>query len=157
MNVNCYYIVYFSVKSFYPHFKSFETYSCTISYCAAFYLSTFSHDAVRILASLELIAGGAPNCKMGELSSSFVSSYWQNNYNNIKHLRQNNVSQFANLQVFSVIGTVTHFLPICEHASSMQYLRIRSADLVFCGMLVRYHTSEWFQVWFSAYIILIKL
>ena len=53
MNVNCYYIVYFSVKSFYPHFRSFEseTYSCIISYCAAFYLSTFSHDAVRSLAS----------------------------------------------------------------------------------------------------------
>ena len=63
MNVNCYYIVYFSVKSFYPHFRSFEI----VSYCAAFYLSTFSHDAARILASPESIAGGAPNCKTGEL------------------------------------------------------------------------------------------
>ena len=36
-------------------------------YCAVFYLSTFSHDAVRILASPESIAGGAPNCKTGEL------------------------------------------------------------------------------------------
>ena len=51
MNVNCFYIVYFSVKSFYPHFRSFETYSCIISYCAAFYLSIFSHDAVRMLAT----------------------------------------------------------------------------------------------------------
>ena len=67
MNVNCYYIVYFSVKSFYPYFRSFEPYLCIISYCAAFYLSTLSHDAVRILASPESIAGGAPNCKMGEL------------------------------------------------------------------------------------------
>ena len=30
-------------------------------------LSTFSHDAVRILASPESNAGGAPNCKTGEL------------------------------------------------------------------------------------------
>ena len=62
MTVNCYYIVYFSMKSFYPLFRSFETYSCRpiISYCTAFYLSTFSHDAVRILASPESIAGGAP-------------------------------------------------------------------------------------------------
>ena len=30
-------------------------------------LSTFSHDTVRILASPELITGGAPNCKTGEL------------------------------------------------------------------------------------------
>ena len=30
-------------------------------------LLTFSHDAVRILASPESIAGGAPNCQMGEL------------------------------------------------------------------------------------------
>ena len=30
-------------------------------------LSTFSHDAVRILASPASIAGGAPNCKPGEL------------------------------------------------------------------------------------------
>ena len=67
MNVNVYYIVYFSVKLFYPHFRSFETYSCIILYCAAFYLSTFSHDAVRILASPESIAGGAPNCKTREL------------------------------------------------------------------------------------------
>ena len=66
MNVNCYYIVYFTVKLFYPHFRSFETYSCIISYCAAFYLSTFYHDAVRILASPESIAGGALNCKTGE-------------------------------------------------------------------------------------------
>ena len=29
-------------------------------------LSTFSHDAVRILASPESKAGGAPNCKTGE-------------------------------------------------------------------------------------------
>ena len=36
MNVNCYYIVYFSVKSFIPHFRSFETCSCVILYCAAF-------------------------------------------------------------------------------------------------------------------------
>ena len=36
MNVNCYYIVYFSAKSFCPHFRSFETCSCVISYCAAF-------------------------------------------------------------------------------------------------------------------------
>ena len=35
-------------------------------------LSTFSHDAVRILASPESIAGGAPNCKTGELSEPFV-------------------------------------------------------------------------------------
>ena len=67
MNVNCYCIVYFSVKSFYPHFRSFEIYSCIISYCAAFYLSTFSHDAVRILASPESIAGGETKCKTGEL------------------------------------------------------------------------------------------
>ena len=60
-------IVYFSVKSFYPHFRSFETYSCIISYCAAFYLSTFSYDAVRILACPESIPGGALNCKTGEL------------------------------------------------------------------------------------------
>ena len=52
MNVNCNYIVYFSVKSFYLHFRSFETYSCIISYCAAFYLSTFSHDAVCLSQSL---------------------------------------------------------------------------------------------------------
>ena len=65
MNVNCYCIVYFREKSFYPHFRSFETYSCTISYCAAFYLSTFSHDAACILASPESIAGGAPNHKTG--------------------------------------------------------------------------------------------
>ena len=68
MNVNCYYIVHFRMKSFYSHFRSFETYSCIISYCAAFYLSTFSHDAVHILASPESIAGGAPNCKTGELN-----------------------------------------------------------------------------------------
>ena len=67
MNVNCHYIVYFSVKSYYPHFRSFEKYSCIILYCAAFYLSTFSHYAVRILASPESIDGGAPNCKTGEL------------------------------------------------------------------------------------------
>ena len=30
-------------------------------------LSTFSYDAVRILASPESIAGGTLNCKMGEL------------------------------------------------------------------------------------------
>ena len=30
-------------------------------------LLTFSHDAVRILASPESFAGGPPNCKMGEL------------------------------------------------------------------------------------------
>ena len=42
-------------------------YPCIISYCAAFYLSTFSHDAVRILASPESIACGALNCKTGEL------------------------------------------------------------------------------------------
>ena len=30
-------------------------------------LLTFSHDAVRILVFPESIAGGAPNCKMGEL------------------------------------------------------------------------------------------
>ena len=71
MNVNCYYIVYFSVKSFYPHFRSFETYSCIILYCAAFYLLTFSHDAVQILASPESIAGGAPNCKTGEFLYKF--------------------------------------------------------------------------------------
>ena len=64
----CYYIVYFSLKSFYLHFRSFETYSCIISYCVAFYLSTFSHDAVHILASPESITGGAPNCKTGELN-----------------------------------------------------------------------------------------
>ena len=71
MNVNCYNIVYFSMKSFHPHFRSFETYrySCIISYCAAFYLSTVSHGAVGILASPESIAGGAPNCKTGELWS----------------------------------------------------------------------------------------
>ena len=72
MNVNCYHIVYFSVKSFYPHSRSFEAYSCIISYCAAFYLSTFSHDAVHILASPESIASGAPNCKTGELKSVFL-------------------------------------------------------------------------------------
>ena len=57
------------MKSFYLHLRSFETYSCIISYCTAFYLSTFSYeyDAVCILASPESIAGGAPNCKMGEL------------------------------------------------------------------------------------------
>ena len=66
MNVNYHCFVYFSVKSFYPHFRSFETYSCIISYCAAFYLSTLSHDAVRILASPESIAGGARNCETGE-------------------------------------------------------------------------------------------
>ena len=71
MNVNCYYIVYFSVKSFYPHFRSFETYSCITSYCAAFYLSTFSHDTVRILTSPESIAGGASNCKAGQLITAF--------------------------------------------------------------------------------------
>ena len=75
MTVNCYYIVYFSVKSFYPHFRSFETYSCIILYCAAFYLSTFSHDAVRILASPELIADGAPNCKTGELLVYSIQLY----------------------------------------------------------------------------------
>ena len=30
-------------------------------------LSTFSHDVVRILASPELITGGTPNCKTGQL------------------------------------------------------------------------------------------
>ena len=35
MNVNCYFIVYFSLKTFYPHFRSFETCSSVISYFAA--------------------------------------------------------------------------------------------------------------------------
>ena len=35
MNVNCYFIVYFSLKSFYPHFRSFEICSSVISYFAA--------------------------------------------------------------------------------------------------------------------------
>ena len=74
MNVNCYYIVYFSVKSFYPHFRSFETYSCIISYCAAFHLLKFSHDAVCILASPESIAGGAPDCKTGQLKAHSLMS-----------------------------------------------------------------------------------
>ena len=40
-----------------------------ISYCTAFYLSTFSHDAMPILASPESIAGGALNCETGQLES----------------------------------------------------------------------------------------
>ena len=32
-------------------------------------LSSFSHDAVQILASPESIAGGAPNCKTGEFEA----------------------------------------------------------------------------------------
>ena len=59
--------MYISVKSFYPH-KIFETCSCVISYGRGIYLSTFSLDAVRILASPESIAGGVPNCKTGELN-----------------------------------------------------------------------------------------
>ena len=78
MNVNCYNIVYFSVKSFYPHFRSFETYSCIISYCTAFYLSTFSHDAARILASPESIAGGAPNFKTGEFRNANAHFFGSN-------------------------------------------------------------------------------
>ena len=35
-------------------------------------LTTFSHDAVHILASPESIAGGAPNCKTGEFDYFWV-------------------------------------------------------------------------------------
>ena len=40
-------------------------------------LLTFSHDAVRILASPESIAGGAPNCKTGELSAVKFCGQWR--------------------------------------------------------------------------------
>ena len=39
-------------------------------------LSTFSHDAVRILASPESITGGAPNCKAGEFLVSNCQWLW---------------------------------------------------------------------------------
>ena len=66
MNVNCYFIVYFSLKSFYPHFHViWNMLKCNFVFCGI-RLSTFFHDAVRILASPESIAGGAPNCKTGD-------------------------------------------------------------------------------------------
>ena len=40
---------------------------CNFVFCGMC-LSTFSHDVVQILASPESIAGGAPNCKTGELT-----------------------------------------------------------------------------------------
>ena len=42
-------------------------------------LSTFSHDAVQILASPESIAGDAPNCKMGELYQDHLLLKTQHN------------------------------------------------------------------------------
>ena len=66
MNVNCYFTVYFSLKSFYPHFQViWNILKCNFVF-RGMCLSTFSHDAVRIFASPESIAGGAPNCKTGE-------------------------------------------------------------------------------------------
>ena len=47
-------------------------------------LSTFSHDAVRILASPESIAGGAPNCNTGEFKSSLVVTFIQNSAQGVK-------------------------------------------------------------------------
>ena len=68
MNVNCYFIVYFSLKSFYPHFEViWNMLKCTFVF-RIMCLSTFSHDEVQILASPKSIAGGAPNCKTGELN-----------------------------------------------------------------------------------------
>ena len=73
MNVN-YYCV-FSVWSHFIHiFRSFETCSCVISYCVAFVFLTFSHAAVWILASSESIAGGTPNCRMGELTLCLLAT-----------------------------------------------------------------------------------
>ena len=68
MNVNCYHIVYFSVKLIYPHFSIIWNMLMCNSILRGICLSTFSHDAVGILASPESIAGGAPNCKMGDFN-----------------------------------------------------------------------------------------
>ena len=43
-------------------------------------LSTFSHDAVRILASPESIAGGAPKCKTRELALNLSAAIPQTQY-----------------------------------------------------------------------------
>ena len=68
MNVNRYYIVYFSVRSFHPQFLLIYNMLMYNFVLRGIRLSTFSHDAVRILASPESIAGGAPNCKTGEFA-----------------------------------------------------------------------------------------
>ena len=63
MNVDCYFILYFSLNSFYLHFSAiWNMLKCNFVFCSMC-LSTFSHDAVQILASPESIAGGAPNSK----------------------------------------------------------------------------------------------
>ena len=68
MNVNRYYIVYFSVKSFYPHFEVIWNMLMYYFVLRGICLSTFSHDAVRILASPESTARGRALCKTGELN-----------------------------------------------------------------------------------------
>ena len=81
MNVNCYFIVYFSVQLLYLHFQVFM---CNFVVLCSICLLTFSHDAVQIVASPESLAGGVPNCQMGNwvlslwarLSSHLVPPHW---------------------------------------------------------------------------------
>ena len=72
MNVNCYNIEVFQcevvLSTFLGHLK--HMLMCNFVF-RGICLSTFSHDAVRILASPESITGGAPNCKMEE----FIGPY----------------------------------------------------------------------------------
>ena len=73
MNVDCYFIVYFSLNSFYLHFSAiWNMLKCNFVF-RNMCLSTFSHDAVQILASPESIAGGAPNSKQ-ENWGNFLSN-----------------------------------------------------------------------------------
>ena len=68
MNVNRYYIMYFSVKSFLSTFLGHLKHAHVLfRILRGICLSTFSHDAVRILASPESTARGRTLCKTGEL------------------------------------------------------------------------------------------
>ena len=58
MNVSCYFYCV-PVSTFLGHSKHAQVVFRIFAACV---LSTFSHDAVQNLASLESIAGGARNC-----------------------------------------------------------------------------------------------